>query len=76
MDRHTASEFGMDLPYEINQCRIHLRWLIAPPITQVPIELSKSSRHVAAIALVDDAQCFLGVDIVERNRALTIGAKR
>jgi len=49
---------------QVDQIRVHFDWLIAPPIAQMPIELSESGRQIASVSLVGDAKRLFGVNVV------------
>src|SRR5690606_33823559 len=55
----------VDGPDEIEQARIHVGRLVAPPVAKEPVDLLDAGLVVAAVALVGDFGSFLRVDEVE-----------
>ena len=69
VDIIAGTRLAIDFPDEIEQARIHFGRLVAPPVPQKPVQLVEAGLIIAAIALEDDLGLFLGVDIIEFERA-------
>ena len=70
MDGRLRAELGVYFPEEIDELGIHGRRLVLAPVAQDPVDPLHGGRHELAVTLVGDGDSFLGVDVVERDRAL------
>src|SRR5208282_3341667 len=68
-DRLLRSGLALHLPDQVDQMRIDARLLFAPPIAQEPVELFQRRLVVTAVALERDGDVFVGVHVMQRQRA-------
>ncbi len=71
-----GAHFLVDLPNQVEQARVHLGGLIAPPVAQELVELVEARLDILPIALEDDARGFPGMGVIEVERALSRGLDR
>ncbi len=69
VDRLLGSKLALHFPNEIDQVRILRDLFIAAPVAQDVVDLLQRLVVVTAVALVGDGEVFVGVDVVQGDRA-------
>src|SRR6202035_3696370 len=69
LDRLLAVDVAIDFPEDVEQVPIHRGLVLAAPVTKIVIELLQRVFVVTAVALEGDGEVFLGMGVVERQRA-------
>lgn len=69
VDVVARADGAVDLPHQIEQARVHVGRLVAPPVAQELVDLLEALLIVAPVALVYDLGPFLGVDEIELEAA-------
>ncbi len=69
LDRLAGIGLALHLPHQIDQVRVHVGLFALAPVAQEPIELLQRRLVVPAVALVGDGDVFVGMHVVQRDRA-------
>ena len=69
IDRLLAVDVAVDFPEDVEQATIHRGLFLAAPVAEKVIELLQRVFVVAAVALEGDGQVFVGMGVVEGERA-------
>ena len=69
MDRLSGTGLAIDLPQEIVEVRVHLRFPFLAPVAHEPVELLQAVRVVAAVALEGDGDVLAGMRVMEGEGA-------
>jgi hypothetical protein len=64
-----GAHFAVHFPHQIEQLRIGRDVFVAPPVAQNPVDLFQRLAVVTAVALIGDGEVFLGMDVMQRDRA-------
>ena len=69
VDRLLAVDVAVDFPEDVEQLTVHRGLFLAAPVAEEVIELLQRFFVVAPVALEGDGEVFVGMGVVERERA-------
>lgn len=69
MDRLAPADLLVDLPQQVDHLRVHLGRFVLPPVPQEVVHLVQPVLVETVAALERDVRAFLGVNVVELQRA-------
>jgi hypothetical protein len=71
-----AVDVAIDFPDDVEEVGVHHRLVLAAPVAEIVIELLQRLFVIAPVALEGDGEVFIGMGVVEGERAgLVLGGR-